>query len=207
MELKEIINKAIGVESQFRKAVLLQPRYAPAWFAFTFFPLLYIRNLGQGWYQLFVPALVNYGIGAALYGKALKIPMNDRVRSAIRNLPVLNEFIFFNRQTQTRIKSIRKSFLSACTKAKIKDVTPHALRHTAATRMINDAGVDVFTASKILGHSDIKMTLRYCHPSEETMQRAVVKLGETYEKSGHEAGIAPDLHNYQSDVSHLETYS
>lgn len=45
-----------------------------------------------------------------------------------------------------------------------------------------EAGVDIVTASKILGHSDIKMTMRYCHPMVETMQRAVDNLGEIFEK-------------------------
>jgi hypothetical protein len=69
--------------------------------------------------------------------------------------------------------------------------------------MINEAGVDVVTAGRILGHSSIKMTLRYCHPSEETMQRAVDKLGEIFEKSRHKVVISKDSVEAEKPVSPL----
>jgi hypothetical protein len=39
-----------------------------------------------------------------------------------------------------------------------------------------EAGVDLVTVSKILGHSTIQMTMRYAHPTPENMQRAVDRL-------------------------------
>jgi len=56
------------ITNEFIDAVFRMPRFSPAWFAFSFMPLLYIRNLGQNWYQKFMPAIVAYGIGAALLG-------------------------------------------------------------------------------------------------------------------------------------------
>ena len=51
----------------------------------------------------------------------------------------------------------------------------HDLRHTAGTRMI-ESGVNVVLVSKILGHSDINLTVkRYIHP-EESLRDAVEKL-------------------------------
>ena len=38
------------------------------------------------------------------------------------------------------------------------------------------SGVDLFTVSKLLGHSDTKMTQRYAHLSPEHMAAAVAKL-------------------------------
>jgi len=51
----------------------------------------------------------------------------------------------------------------------------HDLRHTAATRMA-DAGADAFTLAAILGHSDIRMTARYTHATDEAKRRAVETL-------------------------------
>jgi hypothetical protein len=51
----------------------------------------------------------------------------------------------------------------------------HDLRHTAATRMA-DAGADPFTLAAILGHSDIRMTARYTHATDEAKRRAVEML-------------------------------
>lgn len=42
------------------------------------------------------------------------------------------------------------------------DVTAHTLRHTFASRLVQ-AGTDLFTVSKLLGHASIRMTERYSH--------------------------------------------
>ena len=44
----------------------------------------------------------------------------------------------------------------------IKPFTAHQLRHTYAT-MLYDAGVDVKTAQKLLGHADLQVTMRIYH--------------------------------------------
>ena len=52
-------------------------------------------------------------------------------------------------------------------KVKIEKITPHMLRHTFAT-LLYTSGVDVLTASKLLGHSNISITLEiYTHLEEE----------------------------------------
>ena len=52
-------------------------------------------------------------------------------------------------------------------KVKIEKITPHMLRHTFAT-LLYTSGVDVLTASKLLGHSNISITLEiYTHLKEE----------------------------------------
>lgn len=52
-------------------------------------------------------------------------------------------------------------------KVKIEKLTPHMFRHTFAT-LLYTSGVDVLTASKLLGHSNISITLEiYTHLEEE----------------------------------------
>ena len=59
-----------------------------------------------------------------------------------------------------------------------KPFTPHCLRHTYAT-ILYDAGVDVLTAQKLLGHSDVKTTLGiYTHLSAQKEQHDIAKLNE-----------------------------
>lgn len=54
--------------------------------------------------------------------------------------------------------------------------TLHCLRHTYAT-MLYDAGVDVLTAKKIMGHSTVETTLRiYTHLSAENEKLNIEKL-------------------------------
>ena len=51
-------------------------------------------------------------------------------------------------------------------------VTPHTLRHTFATRLI-ERGADVATVAALLGHESIATTSRYLHPSEARLAEAV----------------------------------
>jgi len=69
-------------------------------------------------------------------------------------------------------------------KAEIKkDITFHCFRHTFATLQLT-LGTDIYTVSKMLGHSDIKTTQIYTQIVDEKIQQAanVIKLNHTPEK-------------------------
>lgn len=64
----------------------------------------------------------------------------------------------------------------------MKPFAAHQLRHTYAT-MLYDAGVDMKSAQKFLGHSDIQVTLKiYTHLSDEKEQVAVDALNQHFGK-------------------------
>lgn len=55
----------------------------------------------------------------------------------------------------------------------IENITPHMLRHTYAT-MLFDAGVDVKSAQRFLGHTDIEVTLSiYTHLTKYKEEQAI----------------------------------
>lgn len=70
-----------------------------------------------------------------------------------------------------------KGFLSACG---IGDHTFHALRHTFATRSV-EQGFDPKSLSEILGHADVAITLKlYVHPSMELKRAYMDRMTASY---------------------------
>lgn len=110
-------------------------------------------------------------------GKPRKVPMNSAVHDALKGIPRRpeSEFLFYNPETGTHLKNLSASFAIARKEAGVSGVRFHDLRHTAASKMV-EAGVDLVTVSKILGHASIQMTMRYAHPTPENMRLAVEKL-------------------------------
>lgn len=70
----------------------------------------------------------------------------------------------------------RKSFENACKRAGIEDFRFHDLRHTFASYLVM-AGVDIRTVQELMGHKDIKMTMRYSHLSKAHLLEAVNRVG------------------------------
>ena len=76
------------------------------------------------------------------------------------------------------VKSIKRAFRTACEKAGLdRTVTPHTLRHTAASWMA-EAGIPMSEIAAVLGHRDSRTTERvYAKYSPDYLQRAVRALG------------------------------
>jgi len=49
------------------------------------------------------------------------------------------------------------------------------LRHTYGTRAV-EAGIDVFSVAKLMGHSDLSTTERYVHLSKDHLEEAQKKI-------------------------------
>ncbi|MBI3989754.1 MAG: site-specific integrase [candidate division NC10 bacterium] len=82
-------------------------------------------------------------------------------------------------QCQARFTGTLPEFCGCCNKtvrrAGIKDFRFHDLRHTFASHLVM-RGVSLKAVAELLGHKDIKMTLRYAHLSKEHLADAVGQL-------------------------------
>lgn len=110
-------------------------------------------------------------------GKDRVIPMNDKVRLMLEDMPKTNEFVFTSPRTAGKLIDVKKGFRKALENAKIFNLHFHDLRHTFATRLA-DAGVPLSVIAELLGHSDIRMTKRYSHATDKAKREAVQKLTE-----------------------------
>ncbi len=57
-----------------------------------------------------------------------------------------------------------------------RNVTPHTLRHTFATRALQQGGADLATLANLLGHENLNTTARYLHPAREGVAAMVENL-------------------------------
>lgn len=121
--------------------------------------------------------------------KTLTIESSPKTQSSIREIPIskkLLDLIKVLRQNsksdyvitshngkQIQPRAYQKSFENLLKKLHIKHYGFHALRHTFATRLLEN-GVDIKTISELLGHSSPTITLnRYVHTNLQNKRKAM----------------------------------
>jgi len=105
------------------------------------------------------------------------IPLNkvlyDELNS-LRQIANHNRYVFSNPKTGRPITTVKTAFKAACRRAGLNGIRLYDCRHTFASRLIQN-GCDIETVRALLGHSDIRVTMRYAH-STDTVKRAAVDL-------------------------------
>lgn len=106
-----------------------------------------------------------------------KIKLLRRGENDWKHINKCEGLVFQSIKTGTAFSHVKKSWARVLEKAKIKNFRWHDMRHHFASKLVM-AGVDLNTVRELLGHSDIKMTLRYAHLAPEHEANAVAKLVE-----------------------------
>jgi len=107
------------------------------------------------------------------------VPLNTEAVTVLqkwqKGRKVEGDVLVFPGPTGEPMTTLKTAWQPVGKAARLKDFTFHDLRHTFASKLVQ-AGVDLNTVRELLGHADIKMTLRYAHLAPEHKAAAVAKL-------------------------------
>jgi integrase len=138
-----------------------------------------IFNLRWTDFNFYTEQLTVRGDGAKS-GQTRHIPLNSealKVLTCRQRQVSLDGYVFPGRVDgdDGRLDNVKKGWAALMKAAKLEAFRFHDLRHTFASKLVM-AGVDLNTVRELLGHSDLKMTLRYAHLAPEHKAAAVAKL-------------------------------
>ena len=130
------------------------------------------------------------------------LPLNKKALEVLKSrakIRHINTNLIFCTPKGTRInaRNLLRAFYTATKKAGIEGLRWHDLRHTFATRLVQD-GVDVYTIQKLGRWKEISMVKRYAHHSPESLRSGVEALDKVREKistnlaQSNEKGVTTD---------------
>lgn len=103
------------------------------------------------------------------------VPMTDSLRVALIEAHKVRISDYVVEWGGEHIKNISKAFRRACERAKLEDVSPHVMRHSAAVALA-EADTPMAVIAQYLGHTDTRIT-----------ERVYAKFSPTYLKKAARA--------------------
>ena len=112
-------------------------------------------------------------------GRPLSLPLNvtahDTLKALHETRDPVSPYVFPHRvgpNAGAPVMDIKNGFHAALELAKIDDFTWHDLRHTFASWLMM-RGASLRSVAELLGHTSMKMTMRYAHLSPDVRKDAV----------------------------------
>ncbi|MDA2920346.1 site-specific integrase [Desulfobacterota bacterium AH_259_B03_O07] len=100
------------------------------------------------------------------------VPINEFLKQRLKSVKNHCSVYLFSHEIGEPYKSVKKALYGALKRSGIEKCTLHDLRHTFGT-FLGMAGVDIATIKELMGHKDVKMTMRYSHPIPDHKRKAV----------------------------------
>ena len=111
-------------------------------------------------------------------GKTRHIPLNAIALGVLngwkKQTDEASGLVFKGAEGKVR-NNIKKAWNNLLKTAQVSNFHWHDMRHDFASKLVM-AGEDLNTVRELMGHADLKMTLRYAHLSPEHKASAVAKL-------------------------------
>lgn len=106
-------------------------------------------------------------------GRLVSIPIIPKLKKILENQPKINDYVFNYKGHP--ISDYKKAWHRAIEKAGVKYQNFHTLRHTTATWVLKETG-NLKLTQQILGHKDIKTTMKYAHVLANEKRDALLKV-------------------------------
>lgn len=121
--------------------------------------------------------LITIRAATAKGAKTRHIPLNDEAVAVLKTWRAQSSgdgLVFPGREGE-RLTDVKKAWKALLAGAGISGFRWHDMRHHFASRLVMN-GIDLNTVRELLGHADIKMTLRYAHLAPQHLAAAVASL-------------------------------
>ena len=108
-----------------------------------------------------------------------RVPLNTQAKRVLERQPRGGSaFVFPSQSDPSRPRGVHLALWKRVRReAGIEDVRLHDLRHTHASHAVMN-GVPVPVVSRMLGHSNVRMTLRYAHLGDREIEAAAERVGQ-----------------------------
>ena len=110
-------------------------------------------------------------------GERRDIPMNETVKAILKGMDRKGDYVFCKEDGQGFV-TVKNLFKTALRKSGIEDFHFHDLRHTFASNLVMQEGVELNDIRALLGHKKMDMTLRYAHLLPKHKTRVVNRLDQ-----------------------------
>lgn len=104
-----------------------------------------------------------------------QVPINPELLLTLRGAKTLACSDYIVEFRGERVRTVKTGFAAACRRAGLQDVTPHVLRHTAATWAVMD-GVPLSQVARMLGDSEAVVEKVYAKHAPEFLRAATASL-------------------------------
>jgi integrase len=118
-------------------------------------------------------------------GEDRTVRLCDRAVAVLASIDLKDDGSVFTYKGKA-IASVKRAFDRARREANLKDVRFHDLRHTFASRLVQD-GVPLYDVMHMMGHKSLAMVQRYAHLAPDYQDRAVQALN----RFGHNLDTVP----------------
>ena len=132
------------------------------------------RNVDFLKHQIVVKDNFSVGVLGSTKGNKIRyIPMTQDVFDHLTALSPKEGFVLKGPDgLRFRPECSRTTIHEICNKAGLRQIGWHKLRHTFASRLA-EKGVALLTIKELMGHSDIRTTMRYAHLGQHTLRDAI----------------------------------